>query len=150
MPALVSRDDCCFGALPIKTATYIVGVIELIFAITGLFMAVGAIAHNYEHATLMNKIIFALQIVYFLLYIFLDHPPLFRITQQSSQLDIYAFTSIRLYRHMHACLCCLGGIGALLVFADLLHYHCCSHDFLCLRRILLLPTYERVDIRFFL
>jgi len=71
MPALVSRDDCCFGALPIKTATYIVGVIELIFAITGLFMAVGAIAHNYEHATLMNKIIFALQIVYFLLYIFL-------------------------------------------------------------------------------
>jgi len=71
MPALVSREGCCFDALHIKTATYVVGVIELLFAIAGLFVAVGNLAYDPRKTELMTKVIFAIQIVYLLIYIFL-------------------------------------------------------------------------------
>lgn len=48
VPSLVNRETCCFGALHIKTGTYIVAIFELAIAIIGLFVAVGNIAHDYQ------------------------------------------------------------------------------------------------------
>jgi len=71
MAPLVSRDGCCFDLMHIKTATYIVGAVELTYGILGVIIAILSLAgvdHRYGIA-LATKILFAIWIGIWILFI---------------------------------------------------------------------------------
>jgi len=71
MAPLVSRDGCCFDLMHIKTATYIVGAVELTYGILGVIIAILSLAgvdHRYG-LTFATKVLFAIWIGLLILFI---------------------------------------------------------------------------------